>query len=440
MVSAVGLAVGRGMHHIETKKPIFWRTPGYPSYLSLFYRLYGITNPQFNANTSAQKASIWFQILLCSLVPLLLFFLALLLTKSLAIAWITGLIFAFHFGFILSGCYLLTDALASVFFTLFLILFYRGFSFIGEPKKSPKNILLFIALAACMLGLYTWFRPHGEFVALLALFILAFCTCPWQRKLLKMTVFAITFFVCIFPWYMRNHELTGNWFFCPMSGPYLMAFSAPKIVRRISERPLDQCLKFLFAKMKRALEQEQALAKVVSPNKIMCQELMCGRVAWPWIKKYPGYFLIDWGKEVCKTTFDLYGSQLVAFTNNSFKFDPIEEFLTEKLKLCIYKQSMPFIMRLLCWLELLFSLLVWIGLFGGLWLFLLAPLLQKNNLINQVTTVLWIKCGLLIGGLIMQTGGFGYARLRMPIEPLMIILSLTFWYWLFTSRLKDQPS
>jgi len=29
-----------------------------------------------------------------------------------------------------------------------------------------------------------------------------------------------------------------------------------------------------------------------------------------------------------------------------------------------------------------------------------------------------------------MTGGFGYARLRLPVEALMIMLSLTTWYWI----------
>jgi len=439
-ISGVGLAIGRGMHHIQTKKPIFWRTPGYPAYLSVFYRLYGITNPQFSANSAPQKASIWFQIILCSLVPILLFFLALLLTQSLAIAWITGIIFTVHIGFILGSCYLLTDALASLVFTLFLLSFYKAFSFISETHKKNSHQLFYIFLAAIMLAIYTWMRPHGEFIALLALFILAFCKCRWQRKLIKMTLFALTFFACIFPWYLRNHDLTGHWFFCPMSGPYLMTFSAPKIVRHISDKPLEQCIKFLFSRLKKGLDQEEKLKKIIAPNKVIAQELICSRVALPWIQKYPHYFLLDWCKEVTKATFDLYSSQLVAFANCTFKYDPIEEFLTEKLKLCIYKQTMPWPARLISWLELIFSLLVWIGLLGGLWVFLLTPLVQQNNLVSTNTTSLWIKCGLLIGGLLIQTGGFGYARLRMPIEPLMIILSLTFWYWFFENRLKEEAS
>jgi Dolichyl-phosphate-mannose-protein mannosyltransferase len=334
-ISAIGLAIGRGMYHIQTNKPIFWRTPGYPAYLSLFYRLYGITNPQFGANAPAQKASIWFQILLCSFIPILTFFLAFHLTKSLTIAWITGLIFTFHIGFILSSCYLLTDALASVLFTLFLLAFYYAFSFIGETQQKKQNQLLFIFLAAILLALYTWMRPHGEFIALLVLFILALCHCTWQQKLLKIIIFGLTFFMCIFPWYVRNHDLTGHWFFCPMSGPYLMTFSAPKIIRHISEQPLDKCIKFLFMRMKTELNKEEKLTKIIALNKVIAQELICGKVAWPWIKEYPHYFLLEWCKEVFKTTFDLYGSQLVAFANNSFKYDPLEEFLGEKLKLCI---------------------------------------------------------------------------------------------------------
>ncbi len=38
----------------------------------------------------------------------------------------------------------------------------------------------------------------------------------------------------------------------------------------------------------------------------------------------------DWTKEVLKSTFDLHASQLVGFARNTFMYDPLEEFLTEK--------------------------------------------------------------------------------------------------------------
>jgi len=42
---------------------------------------------------------------------------------------------------------------------------------------------------------------------------------------------------------------------------------------------------------------------------------------------------------------------------------------------------------------------------------------------------LWLKAGVMIAAVLGMTGGFGYARLRMPVEPLLVLLSLTFWYY-----------
>jgi hypothetical protein len=38
-----------------------------------------------------------------------------------------------------------------------------------------------------------------------------------------------------------------------------------------------------------------------------------------------------------------------------------------------------------------------------------------------------------------MTGGFGYARLRLPVEPLMIILALTFFVLREKSSKKKSP-
>lgn len=436
-ISALGITTGIGTYHIVTKKPLFWRTPGYPTYLSWFYSLYPLTDARFSSCMSAQKASIWVQIFLCSCIPILAFFLALLLTSSLELSWIVGWIFVFHLGFVLASCYILTDALSMIFFLLFLIFFYKGFSFLGESSSPNKKSYYYLIFAALNIALYTWMRPNGQFIAYLALFIMLFSNDIVQKKLLKLALFASVFFLSIIPWYIRNHDLTGHWFFCPMSGPYLQAFSAPKILRRISHKPLEECHRTLFQEVLKEKKYQEELMKIIAPHHTVSLELICKRIAWPWISKYPGYFLIDWIKEVCKTTFDLYASQIVSIVKGVQFYDPMEEFLSEKLQECIYKQPMHFALRLLCWLELIFSLFIWIGLLGGLWIFLIGQIISRNvsNVIKQ-TGILWLKTGIMIGGIVGMTGGFGYARLRMPAEALIIILSLTFWFWLLDTKLK----
>jgi hypothetical protein len=446
-ICAISIIKNLGMHTFKKNpinskislEPIFWRTPGYPVYLSWFYAIDRVQNYSFSESAPAQKASIWLQIILCSCIPILTFFLALLLTNSLSIAWSVAWIFVFHIGFILASCYLLTDSLSMLFFLLFLIFFYKGFRFMAEIPWDEKYSYFYLIIAAINLALYTWMRPNGKFIAYLALFILLFCQSAWQKKIVKLSLFMLTFFACIAPWYIRNHTLTGTWFFCPMSGPYLQTFSAPKILRRLTNLPLGECNKYLLQNVFKEKVRQDELKKMAAPYQIVPIEFICGALAWPWIKKHPFYFLIDWMKEICKTSFDLYASQIVAMVKGEQSYDPPEEFLTIKLKECLYAQPMPIPLRLLSWLELLFSLFIWIGLVGGFLIFLVAQLFQKNIMPpRKQTGLLWIKVGLMVGGIIGMTGGFGYARLRMPAEALMIILSLTFWFWLLnTTKTKE---
>jgi len=131
--------------------------------------------------------------------------------------------------------------------------------------------------------------------------------------------------------------------------------------------------------------------------------------------------------EVIKTTFDLYASQLVSFANNSFMWDPLEEFLGEKIQLALYKQPMPFWMRAIAWSEFLFTIFLWIILLIGLVQFWVVPLIKRFEVSSETKALaaLWFKCLFLTGGILFMTGGFGYARLRLPIEPLLWILALT---------------
>jgi hypothetical protein len=146
---AVILGLTKSFTRPDNNDPIFWRTPGYPLFLLPFYQFQGIKGGDFNANAPAQKQAIWTQIIIVSFIPLILFFLALLLTHSYPIAWITAWLSVFHIGFILASTHLLTDALASFFFYLFLLFFYKNF-FI---QSKSTNWILNLIIAAASLGL-----------------------------------------------------------------------------------------------------------------------------------------------------------------------------------------------------------------------------------------------------------------------------------------------
>ena len=157
----------------------------------------------------------------------------------------------------------------------------------------------------------------------------------------------------------------------------------------------------------------------------------------PLIIQYPHYFIYDWFVQNIKTTFDLYSYQLVAIANNAYYYDPVEEFLTGKSCGLFMGTTVTNSSRTIAWVEFFFMLALWFALLGGLWCFMLKPLWHKNSTsFIFAMQRLWFISVLIIAAPIAMTGVFGYARLRLPIEPLIIILALSFWYW-FLSKGKS---
>jgi hypothetical protein len=417
---AVSMATGNGMYRIDNQQPIFWRTPGYPFFLSFFYRFFGIDKPTFDHNRNAQIASIWAQIIIASCIPIILFYLALLFTQIKGIALITAWIGVFHPGLILASTYLLTEGIALVFFYLFLLFIFKNLLL----KKLNNNYSSIIAAALC-LSIYTWIRPMGEFVGYAtALLIFVGGNGPWKTTAKKALLFLGIFIASLMPWYWRNYQLTNEWFFCPTIGTYLNCFSVPKILRRTLNKPIIECHKIAQQHAGRTVYNHQ---RTLYGTGLYVSPAICKTVAFPIVLQHPFYFIYDWIHEVIKTTFDLYAYQIIPMLNNSYWYDPIEEWLPDKIRDCLYAFAMPWYLRCICWLELIGALLMWIGLLGGFWVFVVRK--HEYYLFR-----IWLLSIPLIGIIVGMTGGFGYARLRLPAEPLFIILSLSFWFWFMQSR------
>jgi hypothetical protein len=170
------------------------------------------------------------------------------------------------------------------------------------------------------------------------------------------------------------------------------------------------------------------------------RELVALEVALPVLKQYPWHVAADWIREVANASFDMYATQLTRFANGTYQADPPIEYISIKFKDALYAQPMHWFMRLIMWIDFFFTLWMWLGLFAGIIIFIAMPLFGASlDTYADLMLPLWLKTGMMTGGLLIMTGGYGYARLRLPVEPLMIIATLTFWYWLINYRiLKSQ--
>lgn len=325
-VGTLCIATGNGMFRPDIKQPIFWRTPGYSYFLHFFYKAYGIKDTRIEGNCDAIKAALWAQILINAFVPLLLFVLAFLLTQSYVVAWIIALISVVHIGFILSSMYLLSEGPSIPFFYLYLIAFFK---LILNKNFSWR----YFFLAVVSLSIYTWMRPMGQWIGLVSILLIAlFSTLPFKRRMLNALLFGIFFMGSLAPWYIRNYHYTHELFFNPTLGPYLNCFSVPKILRRLHNMPLEKACK--VAQQNAAYEVHKRQQELTPQGLFVSQEA-CKKYAYPVIAAHPAYFIYDWMVQCIKTTFDLYSYQLVALAHNTYSWDPVEEFLSEKWALTL---------------------------------------------------------------------------------------------------------
>ena len=237
------------------------------------------------------------EILLCTFLPIALYFLALLLTHNNTVALLTSVISIFHLGFTLSTTYIMTDALTTLFFTFFLIFFYK------VVDNNTKKSLIFTILAAIMLSIVTYMRPMGQSIGFLAVLILFFSAIPLKKKLFLIALFSLLFFGSLTPWIVRNYTLTNSPFFCPLWGPYNKHFQYLKLHKDSQENHLLRALTISIKNLCFYICKRKKKKKKENSPYIACRELICAQVANPIIYAYPHYFMLDWCIEVVKTAF-----------------------------------------------------------------------------------------------------------------------------------------
>jgi len=232
------------------------------------------------------------------------------------------------------------------------------------------------------------------------------------------------FVVC--GWLFRNYFLTGCLFFSTLSGPHFINHMVARIVMSSNNVSYEKAKEIVYKDLA-SLVSEKELSLNKKLNEVELSNLM-ESVALKYMKNNQletiKYCLLN----MTKTMFGLYSSELV-FIDSGGCLPTYED------SGCVVKQVKRILLPIVknkwivfvIYFEIILFLFLLIGLLG-----FLCKIFFSFELFN-LFVLISLYCAIFIGASL----ACGYARLRLPIEPFLIILSLKFWLDVWRSKGLD---
>jgi hypothetical protein len=382
-----GIANANGSAH-------FYRLPGYPLFLAGCYKICG----------ADPKIALLVQIVLASLIPLLIFFLSLAVFPARrSVAWLAAIVSSIHVGFLIYSGLLMTETLFLVFFLLFLIAYFSGCLF----------------SSGVLLGIASLIRPVGLYVIILSIVLLML----QGFNLKKIGLLLGGWLIIVIPWLVRNYLLTGALFFHTLPGTHFLNHMAIPVVMQAREVTQAQARAIVMLKVKGIVRQQEKEQQ----HKLSEYErsVVMERVARDFLKKYPVLAIKHSLLHCFKTTFALYSSELLvidsggklpSYDSKRSVWDMIKRFLDPHV-------ANDMIVPVIYFEILLFALLMF-----GVGGYAITSLLACDNLSLFFTLVAFVKLFVIV------SCACGFARLRLPIEPILIMVSSKFWIDFFSKK------
>lgn len=408
---AVNMAEGKGFV-TENNQPYFYRVPGYPLFLATCYKIFGV---------DAEKA-LWVQIIFASIIPLLMFLLSLACfpSRPLVAKWV-GCLAVMHPGLLIFSGLVMTETFFMIMFLLFLILFMHTL-FFSTSHRQPYDLVL----AGFFLGCASLIRPVGLAITLFACCAVFFISA--QRLKNMMALFGGWLFI-IGIWLVRNFLLTGCLFLSTLSGPHCINHGAVRVMmaskscdwqeaQHMIQADLAVTYKLLQERYGRPLHEIEICTAAES-------------YALGVLRQYPCQTIKLCLLNMFKTVFSLYSSELLCIDSGG-SLPPYQAGRSIK----------DMVMRFLCpevknkniigviYAELIINFFILLGLLG-FFIRLISGWLRGQNRHSPQDYPRDARMIMVMLGFAIIFVGLsslcGFARLRLPIEPFFIMLSLMFW-------------
>lgn len=457
--------------------PSFYRLPGYSLCLSAFYKIFGPDT----------KNVLWMQIIIAALIPLLVFLLGyILFPQNIFIAKAAGVYSGIHIGYVLYSGFFMSEILFIFLFLIFAILFlssvhlffcfqnkcnctkpdriFRYFSLPDPIATSEPYLMLFddmfeneqknVVLCNCQepelikasrnllgagfaLGLASLVRPVGHYLICLSILILIFSNENWRQKISKSFTLFCGWIIPVIFWLARNFILTGHIFFHTLPGGHFLYFSASRVAMHECHCSYDQAKDILRKKVDELVtkEEEYKQKKLSEIEQCYIRE----DLAKQYFKKYPALSIKLWLTDILRTATSLFSAELLYIESGRKEIDYFNAKRT--IKSMVYKYLVPQTekswLRWLIRLEIFMFLLLILGLFLGFLRTVFRCIKNWDSEINRIDLCSWLRCLAFAAFFIAIGLAGGYARMRLPAEAFLIILSMSFWVPMLT-RFKEK--
>jgi hypothetical protein len=464
---AQGIAEGKGIGFADGSAN-FYRLPGYPLFVAFFYKLFG--QDPVNA--------LWPQVILASIIPILIFMLSLVLfPRRRWLAYVSSAYSSAHLGLVLYSGFFMTESLFIFLFLLFALFFFRNIhlwfckekmtfektlacrchpdmlSYLPDDSLAGPSYTAFsdrlqarceaprlmteadhidkgMLFAGLFLGLASLVRPVGHYLLVLSVLVLCATRWSWWQKARAAAVLSVAWLVPVSIWLIRNYILLGHLFFHTLPGGHFLYLSASRVVMEADDTS------YVMARVKLAHEANMMMRTKQRDNKRPVNEIercvIFEQVARKHFLSHPLITLKLWMTDMFRTCFSLYSAELLYLDSNRQEFDYFNKNRTwwSFFERYLFPQTDNQFLKTIIYIEIALFLFILLGFLFGLML-LISNWSHAASFLEQCS---WYKVLPYMALFVVISLAGGYARMRLPIEPFLIILSWYGWGRVFGNK------
>ncbi|MCB9493210.1 MAG: hypothetical protein H6679_02965 [Epsilonproteobacteria bacterium] len=462
---AQSIAQGKGYAEADGT-PHFYRVPVYPAFLALWYKIFGHDHIK----------ALWPQVLLASFIPLLIFTLSLILfSKQLLLAQCVGVFAALHIGLVLYAGFMMTETLFILLLLLFLIFFCSSFKLFfckyenGHPPELPNEnagveyvpryappnelasqyytvykhtrlsqeqrlqyiegdpIARRLFMSGFFLGLASLVRPVGHYMLLLALLLLFASNDELRHRIGNIIIVCSAWLIPAGFWLVRNYLLAGAFFFHTLPGGHFLYLSGARVAMHVHNCSYQQAREVVRLEVNQMIERYEN-----EINRSLNEIERCyvhEQLAKKYFKAKPLYTLKYWLTDMLRACGSLYSAELLYLDSGRAEVDYFakDRSYWSMFSRYLFPQTSTPWLKVIVFGEIISFFLILLGYLLGA-ITMIIHLLKKRFTFDFFQDFdSWIKACSFIALFIVISLAGGYARMRLPAEPLIIILS--FWSW-----------